>query len=987
MVIRLTSLLFSLLFSMTMTAQLTLSGKVLDDAGNPISYAHVAIVENGLWSMSNEKGLFMIKGVESGKMTLTVHCLGYQKRSWVMTFTKSISNLKLVLKEENLALDEVMVVAKRKANESTTSYSIDHVTLENQQIINVSDINALLPGGKTTNPTLMSDNRLSLRSGSSEMGNASFGTAVEVDGIRLDNNATAGETTGPSTRTVSTANIENVEVITGIPSVEYGDLSNGVVKVNTRKGKSPFTIDGRMNQHTRQIAVSKGFDLGHSKGVLNTSFEHARSFSDAASPYTAYQRNILSLNYMNTFFKQSMPLTLNIGVTGNVGGYNSKSDPDEEQDDYSKARDNALRANLTLNWQLGRKWITSLQLQGTLSYADQLSETYSHTTSASTQPYIHVMTEGYHIAQQFDDHPQADIILGPTGAWNEQHFGSKNWYVQSFTDSKPFNWSLQMKGDWVRRFGKMLNRLMTGCEYKGNRNLGRGKYYADMRYAPTWREYRYDELPAMHNLALYAEEKVSIPTTRHATFELTAGLRDDITLIKCSDYGTVSSISPRFNSRYIFWRNRQKYLVRDLTIHAGWGKSVKLPSFQVLYPSTRYYDALAFSSPSTADNTSFYAYYTHPSKPFYNAGLQWQYTHQTDIGIEMDIKGSHVSLTAYHHRTHHPYMSSSIYTPFAYKYTPPSSLNGMAIASANRQYAIDKQTGVVTVSDITGLQSPKTLDYNERRTFPTHTLYDNGTAVDRYGMEWIIDFKQIRALRTSLRLDGNYYYYKGIEEKLMADIPYGNLTMADGQPYQFVGFYRGGASAANGSLKRHLNLNSTLTTHIPKIRLVVSLRLETTLYHYSRSLSEYSDGIRAIVLVDKGDYFGTPYDGGSENQNLAVYPDYYITWSNPDEKIPFAHQFLWAKDNDASLYNELTKMVVKTNYAYVMNPDRISAYYSANLNVTKEIGDHITMSFYANNFFNNLRKVHSSQTDRYTSLFGSGYIPSYYYGLALKLKI
>ena len=68
-------------------------------------------------------------------------------------------------------------------------------------------------------------------------------------------------------------------------------------------------------------------------------------------------------------------------------------------------------------------------------------------------------------------------------------------------------------------------------------------------------------------------------------------------------------------------------------------------------------------------------------------------------------------------------------------------------------------------------------------------------------------------------------------------------------------------------------------------------------------------------------------------------------------------------------------------------PDRISAYYSANLNVTKEIGDHITMSFYANNFFNNLRKVHSSQTDRYTSLFGSGYIPSYYYGLALKLKI
>jgi ABC-type bacteriocin/lantibiotic exporter with double-glycine peptidase domain len=39
-----------------------------------------------------------------------------------------------------------------------------------------------------------------------------------------------------------------------------------------------------------------------------------------------------------------------------------------------------------------------------------------------------------------------------------------------------------------------------------------------------------------------------------------------------------------------------------------------------------------------------------------------------------------------------------------------------------------------------------------------------------------------------------------------------------------------------------------------------------------------------------------------------------------------------------------------------------------------------------NNFLNNMHTVHSSQTDLETSLFSSGYIPSYYYGLALKLK-
>jgi hypothetical protein len=70
-----------------------------------------------------------------------------------------------------------------------------------------------------------------------------------------------------------------------------------------------------------------------------------------------------------------------------------------------------------------------------------------------------------------------------------------------------------------------------------------------------------------------------------------------------------------------------------------------------------------------------------------------------------------------------------------------------------------------------------------------------------------------------------------------------------------------------------------------------------------------------------------------------------------------------------------------------MNANRISSYYSANLSVTKEIGDHVSVSFYANNFFNTMKKVHSSQTDLETSLFSSGYVPSYYYGLSLRLKI
>lgn len=642
--------------------QITIAGRVADEeTQKPIEFASILMKENGLWAITAADGTFRIKNIPAGKVVLTIQCLGYATRQIALDINKDIPRLRINLKQENLKLDEVTVTAKRKDNESTTSYTIDRAALDQQQLLNVSDIATLLPGGKTVNATLMSDNRMALRSGSQEKGNASFGTAIEVDGMRLDNNAAAGETAGASTRTISSSNIESVEIVTGIPSVEYGDLSNGVVKVNTRKGKSPFIVEGKLNQHTQQIALNKGFDLGGHDGVLNVSFEHARSFSNAASPHTAYQRNILSLNYMNIFMRETTPLTLNVGLTGNIGGYNAEADPDNELDDYNKSRDNNLRAHFELNWLLNKKWITNLSLRGSLSTADRKSEDYTHTNSATTLANLHAMKEGYFMASDYDSNPDAPIILGPTGYW----------HVKQFHDSKPINGSLRLKADWTRRFSMVMSRLMLGAEYTGSRNSGQGTYYDDLRYAPTWREYRLDDLPALNNIALYAEEKVSIPTSKLSTLEITAGLRDDITIINGSEYGTVSSLSPRFNGRYTFWKNRRKRVVSDLVLHAGWGKSVKLPSFQVLYPSPSYYDIEVFRSPSTADNTTVSAWYTRPSKALYNPDLKWQYTNQTDIGIEMNIKGTRVSLSAFHHRTYNPYMATTEYTPHSATITRP----------------------------------------------------------------------------------------------------------------------------------------------------------------------------------------------------------------------------------------------------------------------------------------------------------------------------
>ena len=80
-----------------------------------------------------------------------------------------------------------------------------------------------------------------------------------------------------------------------------------------------------------------------------------------------------------------------------------------------------------------------------------------------------------------------------------------------------------MKLNWSKAFGKFRNRLLVGGEWTSSKNRGRGTYYADMRYAPSWREYRYDALPSLNNIAIYAEDKLSMDVNRTAECRADSG--------------------------------------------------------------------------------------------------------------------------------------------------------------------------------------------------------------------------------------------------------------------------------------------------------------------------------------------------------------------------------------------------------------------------------------------------------------------------------
>ena len=172
----------------------TVSGTVVDkDSGEPVEFATVVIEASEQWAVADAKGRFVIKNITVAKSLLKVDCLGYVTWRREITLSKDISNFKIQLSPDNLALESAVVTAQEDGNSATTARTIDKTALEHVQLMNVSDISSLLPGGATESNNLTSARQFNIRGGAnSEGGNSSFGTAVEVDGVRLSNNASCG---------------------------------------------------------------------------------------------------------------------------------------------------------------------------------------------------------------------------------------------------------------------------------------------------------------------------------------------------------------------------------------------------------------------------------------------------------------------------------------------------------------------------------------------------------------------------------------------------------------------------------------------------------------------------------------------------------------------------------------------------------------------------------------------------------------------------
>ena len=638
----------------------SVSGRITEAGSEiPVTGAVVRIGEDYLWAVSDAEGGFTFRNVQAGKHVMEVSCLGFVNVVMEIDVTKDIEGLDIRLKESSLALDEVVVTAQKAKDGLSTSHNLGRDALNHLQLSNMTDVAALLPGGKTINPDLTSENQFSLREGGSNAGNSAFGTAVEVDGVRLGNNASFGDMGGVDTRSVAVENIESIEVITGVPSAEYGDLSSGMVKINTRKGRTPVNLTFSVNPRTYQTSVSKGIDLQENNGVLNLSAEWARAVKKLISPYESYTRSGLTLSYSNTFAKV---LRFEAGFTGNIGGMDSKDDPDAFTGEYEKERDNVFRGNTSLTWLLNKSWVTNLKLDASVNFNDNLYHYHKYESYGSSQPAVHAEQEGYFLAEKLPLTYFSDQII----------------------DSKELDFAASLKYNWHKRWDDMKSLLKAGVQWKANGNVGEGEYYKDPSLAANgYRPRPYSQYPFMHNLSVYAEEHLTMPVAS-TKLEVTAGLRLENVFIKNSLYNKKTTLSPRFNAK---WQ-----LSEGLSIRGGWGITEKLPSYHVLYPKQEYRDIQTYGF-SHGDKAS-YIYYTQPYTVTYNPDLHWQRNSNSEVGIDAAFADMKVSLVGFYNVTKGTYNFLNVYEPYSYDILQrPEGF----VMPDNPQIKVDSQTGMMYV--------------------------------------------------------------------------------------------------------------------------------------------------------------------------------------------------------------------------------------------------------------------------------------------------
>lgn len=781
----------------TFTLQITI---LSDTDGQPVAGASCLLVDYGIFDIADPNGITRLEKVPEGKATLSIQMLGFEDFTQTYNFQRD-SSFTVRIKESSLVLEQVVVTAKPSATGSSTSSTIGRMAIDHLQATSLKDIMQLLPGQLMTSSDMTSEAKITLRSASDNTANNAFGTSILVDGVPISDNTSLGTNagTGVDLRQISADNIESVEVIRGIPSAEYGDLSSGAVVVNTKAGYTPYEVRAKVNPTTLNTSFGKGWKFSNEAGSLNVNADYARASGDPRTKNRSFDRISGGITYSNTIGRiWSSTTKMNFSSIIDL----RKSDPDlliegteTGQNQYTVRL--AHNGRITLNKPLSR----SITYAAGLSLSDSRSWTSSIVSADGGLPIITSLTDGYY---------QVPWI-------------TNSYRASGTTVSRPVNFFAKVGNVFNANAGKVKQRFNMGAEYRHETNKAPGfsndDNFMPLRPNSDGRPRPYYDIPALNQISAYLEDNLRWELPKGMEFKLQAGLRYDMMQFGLPEQ--VYALSPRFNA---------SFKVTDwLTFRGGWGQSNKTPGLSHLYPEPKYSDRIAASYLPSDENKQLVMYNTKVTNVERNNSLRNATNTKSEIGFDIALKnGMTFSVVGYQDYMKNGFGNFTEYSVYYANYY--TAERGIRTDSAGMPYI--------------EWNNPARVD----TVFTTSGRVGNTQASLNRGVEFDVNLGQIKPIRTSVIINGAYMETQTWTTGPNFQNPAGvdaSSTYAQGMPGTppFKLLYPSGVSR---DINRRFSTNLRLVCNIPRMKMVASLANQVIFYQYIHTTNQKSDPVAWI---------------------------------------------------------------------------------------------------------------------------------------------
>ncbi|MGE0092642.1 MAG: TonB-dependent receptor plug domain-containing protein, partial [Bacteroidales bacterium] len=527
-----------------------------------------------------------------------------------------------ILKQATLEIDEIVVTAKQtQSKQGTSSYRIGQDAIKQVQAMSLTDIMQLLPGNKITPPDLNSVNQVDIRNASATASSInSFGTSVVVDGTPMNNDANmqssnpaTGASGGKNTvnkgidlRSIPASNVESVEVIAGVPSAKYGNITSGTILINRKAGYTPLYTSINLNPTSYQVGASKGFKLAKGNGYLNTDIDYTYSNNRPTEKASYYQRLNAGVRWTTTIDNQKN-WTNTTSLSFGTGKDGLKAEKDRVTPNYSKTENSNFA--LTLN---GR-----LNLLGNFSYNAGVN--YSRQSS-----YFQNETSG----------PVPMIQPSESGTYFTT-YSPLNFMQKTSIEGGPLNLYARADASQMLATPSLEISFLTGAEYSYSKNTGKGRVTmgdaVTQANLPGSRSALFHQLPASAYLALYHETDIK-----------KKGENSDYLLRLGGRYDYMNNRFHLFSPRLSF---SAKYY-KKIRFRAAYGLSYKAPSMLNMYPGPVYFDLtnLSYYHNDPASRLAIVTTYVHQPQ---NTHLKPSRGETFEAGIDLESNDISIRVTAY----------------------------------------------------------------------------------------------------------------------------------------------------------------------------------------------------------------------------------------------------------------------------------------------------------------------------------------------------